>query len=66
MTVFLVNPASANGATGKRWPQLYARAQELGLEGDALLSERPGSSSSWRAKRPGRASCSSSSAATGR
>jgi diacylglycerol kinase (ATP) len=40
--VFLVNPASANGATGKRWPKLYARAQELGLVGDQLLSERPG------------------------
>ena len=40
--VFLVNPASANGATGKRWPNLEARARELGLYGKALLSERPG------------------------
>ncbi len=40
--VFLVNPASANGATAKRWPKLYARAKELGLVGDELLSERPG------------------------
>ena len=40
--VFLVNPASANGATAKRWPKLAARARELGLEGDELLSERPG------------------------
>ena len=38
----LVNPASANGATAKRWPKLRARARELGLEGEALLSERPG------------------------
>ena len=40
--IFLVNPASANGATAKRWPKLRARAAELGLEGDELLSERPG------------------------
>jgi YegS/Rv2252/BmrU family lipid kinase len=40
--VFLVNPASANGSTAKRWPKLYARAKELGLDGEALLSERPG------------------------
>jgi YegS/Rv2252/BmrU family lipid kinase len=37
-----VNPASANGATAKRWPKLRARAAELGLEGEELLSERPG------------------------
>ena len=37
-----MNPASANGATAKRWPKLHARAKELGLEGDTLLSERPG------------------------
>jgi YegS/Rv2252/BmrU family lipid kinase len=41
-TVFLVNPASANGATGRRWPELAHRASALGLEGDALFSERPG------------------------
>jgi len=40
--VFLVNPASANGSTAKRWPALHRRAQELGLDGDELLSERPG------------------------
>jgi diacylglycerol kinase (ATP) len=40
--VFLVNPASANGATGKRWPKLRERAAALGLAGDELLSERPG------------------------
>jgi diacylglycerol kinase (ATP) len=39
---FLVNPASGNGSTGKRWPRLRDRARELGLEGDALLSERAG------------------------
>jgi len=40
--VFLVNPASANGTTAKRWPALRRRAAELGLKGDELLSERPG------------------------
>ena len=41
-TVFLVNPASGNGATGKRWPELAHRAAQLGLEGTTLFSERPG------------------------
>jgi len=41
-TTFLVNPASANGSTGKRWPELARRAAEKGLEGDALLSRAPG------------------------
>src|SRR5260221_13818316 len=39
---FLVNPASANRATGKRWPKLERRAAELGLTGQTILSERPG------------------------
>jgi diacylglycerol kinase (ATP) len=41
-TVFLVNPASDNGATGKRWPELAHRAARLGLTGETLFSERPG------------------------
>ena len=40
--VFLVNPASANGATGRRWPELERRAAALGLVGETRLSERPG------------------------
>ena len=40
--VFLVNPASANGRTGKTWPALRRRAEELGLRGEPLLSERRG------------------------
>ena len=40
--MFLVNPASANGATRRRWPELERRAAAGGLEGDVLLSERPG------------------------
>jgi len=41
-TVFLVNPASAGGSTGRRWPELANRAAAAGLSGDALLSERRG------------------------
>jgi len=41
-TVFLVNPASANGSTGRRWPELARRAAAAGLSGDTLFSERPG------------------------
>jgi len=41
-TVFLVNPASAAGSTGRRWPELANRAAAAGLSGDALLSERRG------------------------
>jgi diacylglycerol kinase (ATP) len=40
--VFLVNPASDNGRTGRRWPELAQRAARAGLEGETLLSERPG------------------------
>ena len=41
-TVFLVNPASDNGATGRRWPEIAHRAAAAGLSGDVLFSERPG------------------------
>jgi YegS/Rv2252/BmrU family lipid kinase len=41
-TVFLVNPASAGGSTGRRWPELAHRAAALGLVGDALISEEQG------------------------
>ena len=40
--VFLVNPAAANGSTGRRWPELARRAVALGLQGETLVSERPG------------------------
>ncbi len=40
--MFLVNPASANGSTGRRWPELARRAAAAGLDGEALFSERPG------------------------
>jgi len=41
-TVFLVNPASANGQTGKRWPRIASAAHAAGLRGEAVFSERPG------------------------
>ncbi len=40
--VFLVNPASANGSTGRRWPDIARRAKAAGLVGEALVSGRPG------------------------
>jgi diacylglycerol kinase (ATP) len=39
--VFLVNPASDNGSTGRRWPELARHAAALGLAGDVLFSEQP-------------------------
>lgn len=39
---FLVNPASANGSTGRRWPGLREQARAAGLDGEERLSERPG------------------------
>jgi diacylglycerol kinase (ATP) len=39
---FLVNPASANGSTGRRWPALREQAHAAGLHGEERLSERPG------------------------
>ncbi len=40
--VFLVNPASANGSTGARWPEISRRAAEAGIVGETLFSTRPG------------------------
>jgi diacylglycerol kinase (ATP) len=40
--LFLVNPASGNGATGRRWPSLRQRASELGLSGEIVYSGSPG------------------------
>lgn len=37
-----MNPAAAGGTTGKRWPEIAHRAAARGLDGDALISERPG------------------------
>ena len=40
--MFLVNPASGAGSTGRRWPEIAHRAGAAGLSGDALFSERQG------------------------
>ena len=37
-----MNPASAGGSTGKRWPEIAHRAAARGLQGEALISDRPG------------------------
>jgi diacylglycerol kinase (ATP) len=37
-----VNPASANGKTGKRWPEIARAAHAAGLRGEALFSDAPG------------------------
>jgi diacylglycerol kinase (ATP) len=42
MTTFLVNPASAGGATARRWPTIEQRAADAGLRGAVLFSGRPG------------------------
>ena len=39
---FLVNPASANGSTGRRWPEIARLAADGGLVGETLFSEGPG------------------------
>lgn len=39
---FIVNPASANGSTGKRWPGIWERISARGPEHSALLTARPG------------------------
>jgi diacylglycerol kinase (ATP) len=38
----IVNPAAQNGAAGKRWPRLAARAGELGLDLEPVFTEAPG------------------------
>ncbi|MEX0816515.1 MAG: diacylglycerol kinase family protein [Gaiellales bacterium] len=45
-TVFIVNPASGSGKTGRLWPELAERAAARGLRGDTLLTERSGHASS--------------------
>ena len=41
-TVLLVNPASGNGSTGRRWPELAREAEAAGLRGETRTSEAPG------------------------
>jgi len=53
--LFLVNPAAENGSTGRRWPELAHRAATLGLNGDALISTRPGELTELAREAAGRA-----------
>ena len=49
-TVFIVNPASGNGTTGKRWDELSGRIRGLGVEHDALMTHAPGDATSLTAR----------------
>jgi diacylglycerol kinase (ATP) len=51
--VFLVNPASANGSTGRRWAEIAHRAGVAGLEGESLISTAAGEISELAAKAVG-------------
>jgi YegS/Rv2252/BmrU family lipid kinase len=41
-TAVVVNPASANGKTGRRWPEIAAMLEREGLKFDANLTAGPG------------------------
>lgn len=49
-TVFVVNPASGNASTGKRWDELSGRIRGLGLEHDALMTHAPGDATELAAR----------------
>ena len=49
-TVFIVNPASGNGTTGKLWDELSGRMRGLGLEHDALMTHAPGDATELTAR----------------
>ncbi|HEY9854550.1 MAG TPA: diacylglycerol kinase family protein [Stenomitos sp.] len=42
MAVFIVNPRSANGATGARWPALERYLRDRGLAGETCYTTGPG------------------------
>ena len=41
-TTFIVNPASANGATGRRWAEVSRRLTQLGVEHETATTNAPG------------------------
>jgi YegS/Rv2252/BmrU family lipid kinase len=49
-TSFVVNPASAGGSTGRRWPEIARRAAAAGLDGDAYISTQAGEVASLTAR----------------
>jgi diacylglycerol kinase (ATP) len=49
-TIFVVNPASGNGSTGKQWDELSGRIRGLGLEHEALMTHAPGEATELAAR----------------
>jgi len=49
-TVFVVNPASGNGNTGKQWDEISGRILGLGIEHEALMTHAPGDATSLAAR----------------
>ena len=49
-TAFIVNPASANGTTGRRWPAVSARLLGWGIEHQSMLTNRPGDATALAAQ----------------
>ena len=49
-TVFVVNPASGNGATGKQWDEISGRILGLGLDHEALMTHAPGDATTLAAR----------------
>jgi YegS/Rv2252/BmrU family lipid kinase len=48
--VFVVNPASAHGKTGKEWPALSARLRQLGVDHEAVMTRAPAEATELTAK----------------
>ena len=49
-TVFVVNPASGNGNTGKQWDEISGRILGLGIEHEALMTHAPGDATALAAR----------------
>lgn len=49
-TVFVVNPASGNGSTGRRWGDLSGRIDGLGVEHQALMTHARGDATELTAR----------------
>jgi len=49
-TVFVVNPASGNRSTGKRWDELSSRIRGLGVEHQALMTHTRGDATGLAAR----------------
>jgi YegS/Rv2252/BmrU family lipid kinase len=48
--IFVVNPASANGKTGKEWPALANRLRQLGVDHEAVMTRAPAEATELTAK----------------